>query len=325
MPGKNIVVLGGGSGGVVAATKLGQQLGADHNITLIDRRPVHTYQPDYLWLMLGLRNPRDMTRDLVRLERHNLTVFNAEVTHIDTDRRVIETNIHPVPYDYLVVSLGLQSHPEAVPGYEAATNHVWEMEPALRFRDQVADFSSGRFVAGVISSPYRCPPAPYETQWLLDKQWRKQGVRENIDMHFFSSESGPIGGTGAASDWIREHTAQRGVTFHWNFKVKEFDADAKVVRSEDGEEIAYDLAMVAPVQRPAQVLLDSGLAESTGVQVSLEDLSTKWENVYAIGDCANVPASKAGVVAHQEADHVAHRIAAELTGRHNEKFRLHTI
>lgn len=102
---KNIVVLGGGSGGVVAATKLGQQLGGEHNVTLIDRRPMHIYQPDYLWLMLGWRNPRDMTRDMVRLQRHDLTVFNADITHIDTDRQVVETNIHPVPYDLSLIHI----------------------------------------------------------------------------------------------------------------------------------------------------------------------------------------------------------------------------
>ncbi len=64
---------------------------------------------------------------------------------------------------------------------------------------------------------------------------------------------------------------------------------------------------------------------ATGVQVSLDDLSTERKNVDAMGDCDYVPASEAGVVAHQDADHVAHTISSHLTGRRNEKSRLHTI
>src|SRR2546426_883917 len=54
---KRIVILGGGCGGIVAATKLGRALGAEHEVILVDRRPDHIFMPAFLFLMCGERWP----------------------------------------------------------------------------------------------------------------------------------------------------------------------------------------------------------------------------------------------------------------------------
>ena len=84
---------------------------------------------------------------------------------------------------------------------------------------------------------------------------------------------------------------------------------------------------MVPPHRPAQALFDCGLADTeNGIRVDYETLRTKWDNVYAIGDCADMPASKSGGVAHQEADVVAHNLAAEITGKGRPvDLWLHTI
>ncbi|MGH7772581.1 MAG: FAD-dependent oxidoreductase [Candidatus Binatia bacterium] len=84
---KQIVILGGGSGGIVAATKLGRELGADHDVTLIDRRADHIFMPAFLFMMVGQRRPEDITRKLKKLERRNVKVVQAEIVGIDPVRR----------------------------------------------------------------------------------------------------------------------------------------------------------------------------------------------------------------------------------------------
>src|SRR5437762_13643548 len=84
---QRIVVLGGGSGGLVAATALGRRLGRDHDVTLVDRRAEHVYMPSLLFLMVGQRRPEDITRKLSRLRRRNVDVAQAEVEGIDPDRQ----------------------------------------------------------------------------------------------------------------------------------------------------------------------------------------------------------------------------------------------
>lgn len=72
---KRIVILGGGCGGVVAATHLGRKLGADHDIILVDRRAEHLFMPAFLFLMLGQRQPRDISRSLKILEKRNVKII----------------------------------------------------------------------------------------------------------------------------------------------------------------------------------------------------------------------------------------------------------
>lgn len=119
-----MVVLGGGSGGVVAATQLGHALGQDHNVTLIDQRPTHVFQSSYLWLTIGRREPADITRDLTAVGKRHVRLVNDRVTLIDTERRVVQTAHGQVPYDRLAVSLGFETHPGDVPGDAGAVHHL---------------------------------------------------------------------------------------------------------------------------------------------------------------------------------------------------------
>src|SRR5437016_4651255 len=112
---KRIVILGGGCGGVVAATNLGRKLGADHDVILIDRRSDHIFMPAFLFIMLGERQPWDISRRLSHLEKRNVKVIQSEILGIDPDRQEISLQKERVNYDYLIVSLGLQTRPDFIP------------------------------------------------------------------------------------------------------------------------------------------------------------------------------------------------------------------
>src|SRR5918994_798720 len=148
MPGlngrKRIVILGGGCGGVVAATHLGRKLGANHGVTLVDRRTNHVFMPAFLFLMLGQRQPQDISRSLGRLRKRNVNVVQSEILGINPWRQEVVLQNKKITYDYLIVSLGLQTRPDLVPGFSEASLHPWEMETALRLRDALAAFRGGR-------------------------------------------------------------------------------------------------------------------------------------------------------------------------------------
>src|SRR5215467_2904541 len=148
---KRIVVLGGGCGGVVAATNLGRKLGAHHDVILIDRRPDHIFMPAFLFIMLGERQPRDISRSLSHLQKRNVKVIQSEIRGIDPVRQQISLEKEVVEYDYLIVSLGLQTRPDLVPGFTEGSIHPWEMDSAIRLRDTLVNFRGGRVVVGVRS------------------------------------------------------------------------------------------------------------------------------------------------------------------------------
>jgi sulfide:quinone oxidoreductase len=324
---KQVVILGGGSGGVVAATHLGRQLGDRHEVILVDQRPEHVFMPAFLFVMTGERRPIDVTRNLRLLERRNVRFIQSEVLDINPARQEITLKSKSLNYDYLIVALGMQTRPDLIPGFAEASTHPWELDTAVELHERLARFDGGRVVVGVPLGPYRCPPAPYEAQWMLDDYFVRRGIRHRVELEFFTREAEPAGEHRTPAVWMDSESRRRNIKQHYEFVVRSIDPDKKTVAGLYGYKIPFDLLVMVPPHRPAQVLLDCGLAETeNGIRVDYETLQTKWDNVYAIGDCADLPASKSGGVAHQEADVVAHNLAVELTGKGRPvDLWLHTI
>jgi sulfide:quinone oxidoreductase len=324
---KQIVILGGGSGGVVAATHLGRKLGAQHDVILIDQRPDHLFMPAFLFVMVGQRQPHDVTRSLKLLERRNVKFIQSTILGMDPLRHEVYLQNQTINYDYLIVSLGLQTRPDLVPGFTEGSLHPWELDGALKLREKLDAFSGGRVVVGVPLGPYRCPPAPYEAQWMLDDYFTRRGMRERVQIEYFTRDPEPVGEHRTPAIWMDEESRRRNIKQHYEFVVRSIDPEEKTVSGLYGYKVPYDLLVMVPPHRPAQVLFDCGLADTeNGIRVDYETLKTKWDNVYAIGDCADLPASKSGGVAHQEADVVAHNLAAEITGKGRPvDLWLHTI
>jgi sulfide:quinone oxidoreductase len=310
---KRIVILGGGCGGVVAATHLGRKLGADHDVILIDRRPVHVFMPAFLFLMVGEREPADITGPLKNLEKRNVRFIQDEVLGIDPARQEVALSSSKVSYDYLIVALGLQTMPELIPGFAEGAQHPWELEATVKLRQTIESFKGGRIVVGIPLGPYRCPPAPYETQWLLDGYFRRRGMRDRVTIEYFTREPEPTGEAHESVVWLDAESKKRKIRIHYDFVAHSIDPGAKVVNGLYGYKIPYDLLLMIPPHRPAKVLTDCHLAETElGIRVDYDTLETKWENVYAIGDCADMPTSKSGGVAHQEADVLAHNLTVKI-------------
>src|SRR5262249_42481083 len=245
----------------------------------------------------------------------------------DPARQEVATAMHKLNYDYLIVALGFDTRPEMIPGYAEGAHHAWELEAAMRSRRALEEFEGGRVVVGVPLGPYRCPPAPYEAQWMLDGYFRQKGIRDRVEIEYFTREPEPTGEAHDPVVWMDAESKRRKIKQNYEFVVRGIDPERKEVQGLYNYKLSYDLLVMVPPHRPAQVLLDSGLAETEcGIRVDYDSLMTKWENVYAIGDCADMPASKAGGVAHQEADTVAHNLTVEITGKGQPvDLWLHTI
>src|SRR4029453_14249369 len=273
---KKIVILGGGCGGVVAATHPGRKLGAGHDVILVDGRAEHIFMPAFLFIMLGERPPGDISRSLRLLEKRNVRIIQSEILGIDPVRKVVSLERETINYDYLIVSLGLQTRPDLVPGFAESSQHPWEMESAVRLRDTLAAFRGGRVVVGVPLGPYRCPPAPYEAQWMLDGYFREKGIRDRVQIEYFTREAEPTGEAHDPVVWMDSESKRRGIKQNYDFVVRAIDPGRKVVQGLYNYNLSYDLLVMVPPHRPAQVLLDSGLAElEAGIRGDYDTLKTK--------------------------------------------------
>lgn len=328
MAGKSILIVGGGVGGLVAANTLRRKLGKEHEIILIDRKSRYEFTPSLLWLMMGWREPSQITRDLNILGKKGIECISGQVLKIDAANRLVKTDAREINYDYLVVALGADLAPETLPGLQGTAHHFYELEAALELRETLKAFSGGTIAIGVSSTPFKCPAAPYEAALLLDYHFRKRGIRDKVDLQFFTPEPLPMAVAGPAiGNMIKQMLETRGIAFHPNFKPVSIDREKKEMSFEKGDKMRFDLLIAVPPHVSPRVVKESNLTEGMPwIPVDRETLKTRYDDLYAIGDVTTVRLfdgmvlPKAGLFAHGQAEVVAHNIAADISGGEKRKY-----
>ena len=323
MADSTVLVLGGGIGGVVAARRLRQRLGRGHRVVLVDREDRHYFPPSYPWVMVDWRKPDVAHRELSVLSRKGIEFVQGSVTGIDLEGRTVHTDTGDRSWDYLVTALGTEMTYESVPGLAEDSHLFYSLEGATRLRDALAEFPGGKVVVMVAGLPYRCPAAPYEGALLIDYFFRNRGMRDRVEIKFFTPEPAPLPVAGPQlGDAVEGLLASRSIAFTPGTKPTGVDAGAKEVTFEDGSREAYDLLVTIPQHRAPAVIRESGLVGESGwIEVDRGTLATAVPNVYALGDVTSIklasglPLPKAGVFAHKQAEVVAENIAADAHGK----------
>lgn len=233
----NVLVLGGGIGGVVAANVLSRKLSRKHEIVLVDRRIKHRFPPSYPWLMMGRREPHQITRNLNLLNKKGIKYINSEVLKIDPANRIVKTSTKDFEYDYLIVALGAELAPETIPGFSDGAYHIYELEEAMKFREVLRNFSGGAVAAGVSSLPFKCPAAPYEAVLFMDYHFRRKRIRDKVEFHFFTAEGRPMGvAPPEIGNMVKGMLEGRDITYHSNIKLTSVDSGKGEITFEGGRE-----------------------------------------------------------------------------------------
>ncbi len=328
MADQTIVVLGGGVGGVVAASELRGRLKERGEVVLVERSPRQSFQASYLWVMTGERTPRAITRDITRLERKGIEVVAGEVKGIDLTERKVAVGRREISYDYLIVALGAELAPDGVPGLAEAHSY-YDLAGAERLHEALASFEGGRIALVVADLPHKCPAAPYEGVMLLESFFHSRHRRHKVELAMYTPEAAPMPIAGpAAGEAVRELLAHRGITF--NPQKQLVKVNGNEASFDDGSSASFDLLVTVPPHRAPQVVEDAGLTDDSGwIPVDQHTLETQRgpkggrsdDGVFAIGDVTRITLPdgmalpKAGVFAQGEAEVVARNIAARILGQ----------
>lgn len=324
-----ILVLGGGIGGMVAANEIRRQLPSTHRVVVVEKNAQHAFAPSFLWLMTGDREPHQIRRPLAGLLRRGVELVQAEVLGIDPVRRTVSTSAAEIAYDHLIVALGADLAPEAIPGLAEASQTFFTFEGATRLRDTLKSLSGGRIAVVVSAMPYKCPGAPHEGAMLIADYFRRRGLSSKVEIHLFTPESQPMPVAGPQlGEAVRGMLHAKGIDFHPLHKLTSVDGGAREMSFDNGVRLGYDLLVAVPPHRAPRAAVDAGLTNQAGwIPVDPQTLRTSQDGVYAIGDVTAIPIPgrwkpdvplmlpKAGVFAHAQAEVVAQRIVAEVTGR----------
>ena len=319
---ERILVLGGGVGGTLAANLLARELkrridAGEVAVALVDEGGEHVYQPGFMYIAMGGERAEKLHRPERSLLDRRVQLIIARATRIDAATRSVELESgDPLAYDYLLIATGSRIVPEEIPHFEAEAHHFYGADAAERLRAALDAFDGGRIVVGIAGMPYKCPPAPLEVTFLVESELRDRGLRDRSEIHYCS----PIGRAftiESVSDMATPILEEKGIELHTFFNVETIDPERRVVESLEGEELSYDLLILVPPHRGAQLVVDSGLAPAAGwLPTDHHTLEvTGQERMFAIGDATDLPLSKAGSTAHFEAPIVVERIVAAVEGR----------
>jgi sulfide:quinone oxidoreductase len=317
-----IVILGGGFGGLSAAHALRPALGRGHTVTLIDRKDRFFMGLAKLWVLVGDRSPDEGWGDLTRLSASGIRFVKADVTRIDVAARAVETSAGRHAFDHLIVAMGAEVRPDAVPGLPPEAN-LYDVARVPALRDALAAISRGTVAIVLCGAPYKCPPAPFEAALLADALLRKRGVRDAIEIVVTIPDPNPMPVAGpAAGAAVRAVLDERGIALRSGWSPASVDAGAREVAYANGERLRYDVLLAVPPHRAPAVVRGSGLADASGwIAVDPGTLATADPRVHAVGDVTAIklPGAgmlpKAGIMAEAEAEVVAHNLLATLDGR----------
>jgi sulfide:quinone oxidoreductase len=321
------VILGAGAAGTIVANRLARsyKVGLSNGsvgITVVDQDDRHVYQPGLLFLPFGGYTPEQLVKPRRAQLPDGVAYVQSPIERVDTSRDVVElANGQSLSYDVLVVATGTRTLPEETEGLMGAgwnrdVFDFYTLEGSTALGERLRTFTGGRLVVNFVEAPIKCPVAPLELAFLADSFFRRKGLRDDITVTYVTPLDGaftkPI-----AAQRLAHLLQQKRIEVVTDFSVGSVDHDAKVLRSWDGREVAYDVAVVVPVHGGAEYVSRSpGLGDALGfVMTDPRTLQAKVKaNVFALGDATNLPTSKAGSVAHFEAEVLVPNIERFLRG-----------
>jgi NADH dehydrogenase FAD-containing subunit len=323
----NILILGGGFGGMVAAEHLAKSLSPEHQITLVSRSRRFTFYPALVRLAFGKCEEEDISYDLLdAMLARRVRFVEAEVTHVDPHAR--KASLHggdidgDIKYDYLVYALGRRLATERVKGFFEHAHHLLGVKAALKFGEAARDFHEGHAVVG------SCPGARldvpvYETAFALARQFAERGDSARITIISPQYPSEQPGGADLAHA-LRPTLAAHHIEHLVSFPIAE--VTAKAVVSGDGREVEYDLLMLVPPFEGTSALASTGLADDEGyVRVDHTMRVLGAERMYAVGDAVYFSGPKMGHMAVRQAEVAAENLTAEIEGREPSAHYNHEI
>ena len=303
---KKIVIVGAGTAGTMMANKLRKALSkTEWEITILDKYKTHYYQPGFLFIPFGTYTQKDVVKQKDVFIPDGVKLIYAEVDRIDAaQNKVLLTDGKVFDYDFLVIATGCQTRPEETPGLKEENWYknifdFYTIEGALALHEFFKNWQGGRLVMTITELPFKCPVAPLEFVFLADAYFTKRGIRDKVEIIFTTPMSGAFTKPKATA-MLGKLLSEKNIKLIPDFYVESVDNENNIIRSYDGKEVAFDCLTIVPVNMGDEVIARSGLGDDLNfVPTDKHTLrSVAFENIFVLGDASNIPASKAGSVAH---------------------------
>ena len=319
---KHILILGAGFGGLEAATNLRERLDSSVEITLIDKNGSFIIGFSKFEVMFGRKSAEAVKSYYKDIAADGVNFVQDMIESIDVENKRVKTTSAEFSYDFLIVALGADLAPGAIPGFVEGGQEFYSLQGAQRLHPVIDNFKAGTILLSIFGPPYKCPPAPYEAAFQMHDFFTNKGVRDNITIKMLIPAPTPLPVAKEASAEIERRLAERNIELLTRHKVTEIKLDNKQAIIADREAMGYDLFVGVPIHKPPQVVRESALGKDGWVAVSSVNLETGFENVYAVGDVTKIPVgkfavTKAGAFAEGGAKVVVNDILNKINNENN--------
>jgi sulfide:quinone oxidoreductase len=319
---KNLVILGAGTSGTMMANHLVSKLPkAEWKITIVDQYKTHYYQPGFLFLPFDIYTSKQVKKKGTKFIPKGVKYIQSKIELIVPENNAVQLEDGTsLDYDILIVATGTKIAPDEIEGMGGPEWHksifdFYTYEGAKALRDKLREWEGGKLVVHITEMPIKCPVAPLEFAFLADSYFRNKGMRDKVDITYVT----PLGGAFTkpkatkALHYLLEEKNIKEVT---DFNIERVDYENNKIIDYGDAEVEYDLLVTVPTNMGDALIERSGLGDDLNFiptnKGSLQ--SDAHENIFVIGDATNIPASKAGSVAHFEAEILTGNILRYING-----------
>lgn len=318
----HIVILGAGTSGTMMANHLRKTLAKkDWDITIVDQEETHYYQPGFLFLPFDIYQPKDVIKSIDQFIPKGVQLIRGTIDRIEKeDDRVLLTDGRVLPYDLLVIATGTDIAPEETEGllgehWQSKIFDFYTFDGASKLRKKLKTWAGGKLVVHISELPIKCPVAPLEFAFLADSFFVHKGMRDQVEITFVTPVDGAFTKP-KASQTLNYLLEEKNIRIVPNFNIERVDTQQQKIIDYGGTEVEYDLLVTVPTNMGAKAIERSGMGDDLNfVPTDKATLQSKIKpNIFVIGDATNIPASKAGSVAHFEAEILTKNILRYIDG-----------
>ncbi len=319
---KNILILGAGTSGTMMANHLRPKLKKDQwNITIVDQYRTHYYQPGFLFLPFDIYTEDQVKKVGKKFIPKGVNYIQKKIEKIIPTENKVELEDETLSYDILIIATGSKIAPEEVEGMKGKNWHknvfdFYTYEGSLALRNKLREWEGGKLVVHLTEMPIKCPVAPLEFAFLADSYFTKKGMRDKVDLTYVTPLSGAFT-KAKSSESLGYLLKEKNIKLETDFAIESVDNDGNKIIDYGGREIEYDLLVTIPTNMGDEVIERSGMGDDLNFIPTHHNTlqSLEYENVFIIGDATNIPASKAGSVAHFEAETLTDNILLYIDGK----------
>jgi sulfide:quinone oxidoreductase len=320
---KRLLILGAGTAGTIMANKMKKELsGQEWSITIVEKEMNHFYQPGFLFIPFGYYQKKDIVKSALKFLPDGIEVINSEIEKIDASQNIVTLkNGITIVYDILIIATGARINPEDTPGLKG---ELWQknifdfytIEGAEALAEFFKTWQGGNLVINIADNPIKCPVAPLEFAFYADDYFTTRGIRDKVNITYVTPMSGAFTKP-KASKMLGSLLEKKNINLVSDFFIGEVDNSNKKILDFGGREVPFDCLVSIPLHTGDPVISKSGLGDEFGfVKADKNTLqSVMFKNIFVIGDAGNYPSSKAGSVAHFQADVLVKNILSYINNK----------